>query len=85
MLRPPRAKETPIERIYREVNGDKMPSAVKRILLRPHKAKAQTQKRLESNRQQTSLTVESRHLAKGDVALDKSKGTGEGRPFGQTL
>ena len=33
------AKETPIERIYREVRGEKMPDAVKRILLKPHKSK----------------------------------------------
>jgi hypothetical protein len=30
-------RETPIERIYREVTGNKMPAAVKRILLRKHK------------------------------------------------
>jgi hypothetical protein len=28
------ARETLIERIYREVNGEKMPEAVKRILLK---------------------------------------------------
>jgi len=31
--------ETPIERIYREVTGNKMPAVVKRILLRKKKAK----------------------------------------------
>jgi hypothetical protein len=31
--------ETPIERIYREVTGNKMPAGVKRILLRKRKAK----------------------------------------------
>jgi hypothetical protein len=33
--RPPSpARETPIERIYREVNGEKMPDAIMRILLK---------------------------------------------------
>jgi hypothetical protein len=32
-------KETTIERIYREVTGNKMPAAVKRILLRTRKVK----------------------------------------------
>jgi hypothetical protein len=34
MVRRPPAKGTLIERIYREVNGEKMPEAVKRILLK---------------------------------------------------
>jgi hypothetical protein len=33
------AKETPIERIYRQVHGEKMPDVVKRILLKPYKSK----------------------------------------------
>lgn len=33
------AAETPIERIYREVNGQKMPTAVKRVLLPKRKIK----------------------------------------------
>ncbi len=37
------AKETPIERIYREVHGEKMPEAVKRILLKPLQVKDQTE------------------------------------------
>lgn len=37
MLRKTRSSETPIERIYREVTGNKMPAAVKRILLRKQK------------------------------------------------
>jgi hypothetical protein len=32
--RKPTRAETPIERIYREVNGRKMPPAIKRVLLR---------------------------------------------------
>ncbi len=32
--------ETPIERIFREVTGRRMPTSVKRILLRKRKAKA---------------------------------------------
>ncbi len=39
VLRHPPAKETPIERIYREVHGKKMPDGVKRILLKPYKSK----------------------------------------------
>jgi hypothetical protein len=39
VLRHPPARETPIERIYREVHGKKMPDAVKRILLKPYKSK----------------------------------------------
>ncbi len=39
MLRHPPVTETPIERIYREVQGKKMPDAVKRILLKPYKSK----------------------------------------------
>jgi (2Fe-2S) ferredoxin len=34
-----RRKETTIERIYREVTGNKMPAAVKRVLLRKRKVK----------------------------------------------
>jgi hypothetical protein len=34
-----RPKETTIERIYREVTGNKMPAEVKRILLRKRKVK----------------------------------------------
>jgi hypothetical protein len=34
-----RCKETTIERIYREVTGNKMPAEVKRILLRKRKVK----------------------------------------------
>jgi hypothetical protein len=34
MVRHPPARETPIERIYREENGKKMPDAIKRILLK---------------------------------------------------
>ncbi len=37
MLRKTRSSETPVERIYREVTGNKMPAAVKRILLRKQK------------------------------------------------
>jgi hypothetical protein len=33
-------RETPIERIFREVTGRKMPPSLKRILLRKRKAKA---------------------------------------------
>jgi hypothetical protein len=35
-----RRKETTIERIYREVTGNKMPAAVKRILLPKRKTHA---------------------------------------------
>ena len=35
-----RRKETTIERIYREVTGNKMPAVVKRILLRKQKGQA---------------------------------------------
>jgi hypothetical protein len=38
MLRRPR-RETPIERIFREVTGRKMSAAIKRILLRKPTAK----------------------------------------------
>jgi hypothetical protein len=38
-MNPRRRLETPIERIYREVNGRDMPPAIKRILLRKPKAK----------------------------------------------
>ena len=34
-----RRKETTIERIYREVTGNKMPAAVKRVLLPKRKVK----------------------------------------------
>jgi hypothetical protein len=34
--------ETPIERIFREVTGRRMPPSVKRILLRKRKAKAKS-------------------------------------------
>jgi hypothetical protein len=43
MVRRPPAPETLIERIYREVNGDKMPTAVKRILLPKRKTKKPSQ------------------------------------------
>jgi hypothetical protein len=39
MVRHPRARETPIERIYREINGKKMPLTIRRILLRKRKTK----------------------------------------------
>jgi hypothetical protein len=34
------SRETPVERIYREVTGQKMPDSIKRILLRKPKIKA---------------------------------------------
>jgi hypothetical protein len=33
------SRETPVERIFREVTGEKMPASIRRILLRKPKAK----------------------------------------------